>query len=83
MSHHPGWSGQLPPIRLEPAVRSRLHGLAVRGLRPSLEEAPAQYVTDHLTQVLQVVVVYRNGIDGETTFPNARGTHYEQGERWS
>ena len=83
MSHHPGWSGQLPPIRLEPAVRNRLHGLAVRGRHPRLQEALTQCVMDHLTQVLQVVLVHRDVVDGETTFPNARGTLYEQDEKWS
>ena len=57
--------------------------LAVRGRHPRLQEALAQCVTDHLTQALQVVLVHRDVIDGETRFPDARGTLYAQGERWS
>ena len=83
MSLYPGWSGQLPPIRLEPAARNRRHGLGVRGRHPRLEEALAQWVTDHLTQVLQVILVHRDAIDSEITFPDARGTLYARERRWS
>jgi len=59
---------------------NRFHDLAVRGRHPRLEEILAQCVTDHLTDVLQVVLVHRDVIDSETTFADERGMLYAQGE---